>query len=366
MEHFPAPAPNDAERLQALHAFGVLDTPRERDFDEIAELAAAICGTPIGVINLIGDTRQFFKAEVGLGVRETPFESSFCAKAILEDEFMLIPDATKDVRFNCNPLVTGAPGLRFYAGAVLKTDSGHAIGTVCVLDFVPRELSPLQQQTLRVLANQVMKQLELRKALADRDRAEERQSLLNDEIAHRLKNTLAMVQAIASQTLRGVTERNAVEAFERRLFALSRAHDVLVRENWTAASIHQVIRLVLALHDDDGRITVAGPALELGPKSTLSLSLLLHELSTNAVKYGSTSRPEGRVEIDWRIEGDEEPVFVLTWRESGGPSVSAPDRTGFGSRLIRMGIAGAGGITTEYLPTGLVVTSCTPLALVRT
>lgn len=161
----------EAARLAALDAYEILDTPPEDSFDEVAQLASETCGTPIAVVNLIGEGRQFFKAEVGLGVRSTPLESSFCAKAILENEFLVVPDATKDPRFDCNPLVTGEPGLRFYAGALLRTNEGHAIGTVCVLDFQPREITPLQERTLRVLARQVMKQLELRRALAQRDAA---------------------------------------------------------------------------------------------------------------------------------------------------------------------------------------------------
>jgi GAF domain-containing protein len=155
----------EARRLEALRRYDILDTPREAAFDEIAALAAEICGTPIGVVNLIDEGRQFFKAEVGLGVRETPLETSFCAKAILEDDFLLVPDATLDPRFDCNPLVTGEPGLRFYAGALLKTTDGLAIGTLCVLDTQAKALTPLQQRTLQVLARQVMSQLELRLAL---------------------------------------------------------------------------------------------------------------------------------------------------------------------------------------------------------
>jgi PAS domain S-box-containing protein len=152
-------------RLAALDSYEILDTPTEAEFDEVAALASKICETPIAVVNLIGNQRQFFKAEVGLGVRETPFDSSFCAKAILEQDFLLVPDATMDPRFDGNPLVTAPPHLRFYAGALLKSDDGLPIGTVCVLDYRPRELSALQQETLKVLAKQVMAQLDLRRAL---------------------------------------------------------------------------------------------------------------------------------------------------------------------------------------------------------
>ncbi|WP_156358269.1 PAS domain S-box protein [Sphingobium sp. Leaf26] len=160
----------ESRRLSALVRYEILDTPREVAFDELAALAAKLCDTPIAVVNLIGDRRQFFKAEVGLGVRETPFESSFCAKAILEQDFLLVPDATQDRRFDCNPLVVGEPHLRFYAGALLKTDDGLPIGTLCVLDYEPRQLTELQQEALRVLSRQVMMQLELRRALQERTR----------------------------------------------------------------------------------------------------------------------------------------------------------------------------------------------------
>jgi PAS domain S-box-containing protein len=170
----------EARRLEALYRYEILDTPREAVFDEIAQLAAEICGTPIGVVNLIGEGRQFFKAEVGLGVRETPLETSFCAKAILEDDFLLVPDAALDPRFEGNPLVTEDPHLRFYAGALLKTTEGLPIGTLCVLDTAPKALTPLQQRTLQVLARQVMSQLDLRLTLRRREEdAQQYRTLFN-------------------------------------------------------------------------------------------------------------------------------------------------------------------------------------------
>ena len=170
------PATREAARLSALARYDVLDTPREPVFDEVAELAAAICRVPIAVVNFIGDQRQFFMAEVGLGVRETPFDSSFCAKALLEEDFLHVPDATQDHRFDCNPLVTGEPHLRFYAGALLKSPEGLPIGTVCVLDHSARTLDATQQQALRTLARQVMTTLELRRTAkqADADRKRHR------------------------------------------------------------------------------------------------------------------------------------------------------------------------------------------------
>ncbi len=157
----------EAARLRALDRYRMLDTPREQDFDEIAEAAAELCEVPIAVVNLIGDGRQFFKAEVGLGARETPLETSFCRQAILQEDFLHVPDATRDTRFEGNPLVTGEPGLRFYAGALLRTPDGHPVGTVCVLDTRPRELTERQRRGLTRLARQAMGQMELRRSLRE-------------------------------------------------------------------------------------------------------------------------------------------------------------------------------------------------------
>jgi len=159
----------EQERLAALARYEVLDTPREQSFDELAALTARLCDAPIAVVNLIGDGRQFFKAEVGLGVRETPLKSSFCVKALLEDDLLVIPDLTLDTRFECNPLVTGDPHIRSYAGALLKTEDGLPIGTLCVLDYRARPFTTLQQDTLRVLARQVMSLLDLRRTVQERD-----------------------------------------------------------------------------------------------------------------------------------------------------------------------------------------------------
>ncbi len=175
----PAPtSEREAARLRALDRYRLLDTPREQDFDEIAEAAAELCEAPIAVVNLVGDGRQFFKAEVGLGVRETPLETSFCRQAILHDDFLYVPDTARDPRFAGNPLVCGEPGLRFYAGALLKTAEGQPIGTVCVLDTRPRKLSERQRRGLMRLARQAMAQMELRRAL--REQAEQR--LLHERI----------------------------------------------------------------------------------------------------------------------------------------------------------------------------------------
>ena len=160
---------DEGDRLAALTAYDILDTPTEPEFDDIANLAAAIFDAPIGVVNLIADGRQWFKAEVGIGTRELPLEVSICRHAILEDDLMVVPDTRLDARFVNNPLVTVEGGLRFYAGARLLTPDGLPLGTVCVLDTVarPGPITTRQRLALEVLARQVMTQLELRKAVRE-------------------------------------------------------------------------------------------------------------------------------------------------------------------------------------------------------
>ncbi len=167
------PHPNQAGRLEALHRYKILDTPKEALYDDIAFLAAQICDAPIAVINFIDECRQWFKAEIGLGVRQTPLDTSICSHAILEDDFLLIPDTLLDQRFANNPLCVSEPHLRFYAGALLKTREGLPLGTVCVLDTKPRRLSEDQKGSLLRLARQVMILLELRVSVEDARHSEE-------------------------------------------------------------------------------------------------------------------------------------------------------------------------------------------------
>jgi GAF domain-containing protein len=182
------PAWSERERLEALRAYGVLDTPPEPAFDEIAEIAALVCRAPIAVVNLIDDTRQFFKAEIGLGVRETPVDVSICAHAILQGDLFVVPDTTRDSRIADNPLVTGEPNLRFYAGALLETPEGLPLGTVCVLDYAPRPegLTNEQARTLRSLARAVMAQLELRRSNVALARSERRFRTMTEHVAEAL------------------------------------------------------------------------------------------------------------------------------------------------------------------------------------
>lgn len=491
---------DETARLDALLAYDVLDTPPEPQFDDVVRVARTLCATPIALVSLVAADRQWFKAKLGLDVHETPRDQSVCAHAIKEREILVIPDLTQDARTRANPLVTGGPRLRFYAGAVLRTPDGQGLGqplgALCVIDDKPRPagLTPDQREALLALARQTMMLLQYRRAISRRDdvvqrihhrvevaesaqraggigtfeidipkgrifpssefchlfglpeqeafdaaeiealvlpedrdaisnpatrseataaldtqyrirrpsdgavrwigrrgafewddkgrplrlrgavqditdskRVEARQLVLNQELSHRMKNTLAMVNAIATQTLHQATDPQALDAFSRRIQALGKAHDALLAQSMVGALIRQTIEGVVELVADPARILLDGPDIEINARSVLSFSLLIHELATNATKYGSLSTPEGRVLVEWRIESDgKEPQLALAWREEGGPPATPPQRRGFGSRLIQSGLAGTGQADVRYESTGLQAQFRAPLAFLTT
>lgn len=174
-----APLPdNEPQRLRALHQYQILDTPAENSFDDLTYLAAEICQSPVAVISLVDAQRQWFKSKVGLTATETPRSIAFCAHAILQPEqLFVIHDTLDDQRFATNALVTSTPYIRFYAGAPLVTSDGYALGTLCVIDTIPRQLSQEQQEALRALARQVVTQLELRRNFT-------RLKLAEDQLIH--------------------------------------------------------------------------------------------------------------------------------------------------------------------------------------
>ncbi|WP_168076302.1 PAS domain-containing protein [Caulobacter sp. SSI4214] len=194
--------------------------------------------------------------------------------------------------------------------------------------------------------------------ITDRKRAELHLRLLVNELNHRVKNSLATIQAIAAQSFTGQRSlEQAQEAFSSRILALAEAHDLLTRENWEGADLHDVTERVAALHGGAGRFDLSGPAVRLSPKTALSLSMALHELATNAMKYGALSTSDGRVRVAWTLASEPgAPRLDLTWTERDGPPVSPPTRLGFGSRLIERGLAAelSGAATIDFQPDGVV------------
>lgn len=630
----PLPAlVQDSARLDALAGLNLLDTPPETEFDDIVHLASTVCETPVALVSLVAGDRQWFKARVGFPPCGTALNASVCAYTLVEPDLLTIPDLTVDPRTRDNPLVTGEPFIRFYAGAPLQAPNGQVLGSLCVIDHKPRPkgLSVRQADGLRRLARQVTAVLRERKLnmdmraardalqlseerlsfafeaagslgwwdwdipgdrlyagehfarmygldpieaaqgaplaafvdgihpddrawigeriqhavataggfsedyrlrhadgsvtwvhasgrcfhdgegnplrfpgvavditarkaadaarfagearlksimetvpvgillaeapsgrilmgnrrlaeilghatlyapssnaygefvayhadgrlveaqeyplaqisaggckrtalevqyqrpdgerrwiaisgeaiedeqgatvgavvaisdIRDRKAAEAQQDILNHELSHRLKNTLTLVQSIASQTLRNAPNLEAArDALAARLIVLGKAHDILLAGQTDSASVDQVVQEALSLHDDTGRrFRVSGPSLLVGPSAALALGLMLHELATNAVKYGALSVPNGRVSVGWTVEDvGATAEFRLDWREQGGPPVMPPTRKGFGSRLIQRGLAG-GEVALRYATEGVQCSLSAPLAGLR-
>lgn len=199
-----------------------------------------------------------------------------------------------------------------------------------------------------------------------RDRTQERefadrQRLLMHELGHRMKNTLSVVQSIVTQSMRNAASlEDARGKLQSRISAYSKAHDILLQKEWLSATLHNVVEAAKAAIglDQSDRVLLDGPTVTLGPQAALSFSLVLHELLTNASKYGALSNEKGRIDITWQVErrdGDEH--LLLTWQEIGGPKVAEPTRTGFGSRLIVSSLHAFGSARVAFTTDGLVLTS---------
>ncbi|MGM4917950.1 ATP-binding protein [Tardiphaga sp. 813_E8_N1_3] len=316
--------PNEAERLKALRSYGILDTAFEPSFDDITKIASYVCQTPISIISLVDDGRQWFKSEIGLGVRQTPMDQSICAHAILEHSFLEVEDVTGDPRFNCNPLVTGEPHVRFYAGALLRTPDGLPLGTVCVLDDKPRVLSTEQREVLAALARQVMAQMEFRRALHLSDRLQRNISRLMAVAGHDLKQPLqVMIMAIDRIRNKLTDEKDrerlgyAIDAGMRMAEELDRLAETSVMDagfgipNLRSFPISDVFESIIAnwrLHADaKGLDLVVIPSKAQVVSDPGMLRAILGNLVGNAIKYTD----HGRVLVGCRKHGNALTIEVL-------------------------------------------------------
>ncbi len=339
----------EAERLAALKSYGILDTPTEAAFRDFVQIAAHVCEAPIAVVNFVDERRQWFAAEQGLGIRETSLDVSICAHAILQPGVFVAPDLSKDERFDCNPLVTGEPRLRFYAGALLETPDGLPLGTLCVLDYVPRPngLTAAQTFTLDALARQVMTHLELLRALRQRTEAEAEKAallaekdLLVQEVHHRVKNSLSTVQSLLLLQSRTTTDEDVAQPLREsaaRIQVFGTMHEHLYRIG--AASHVEIATYLASLLDDQQAAFALGPSprkiiLEADkaqwPSSEApALGMIVVELVTNALKYG-----EGTVRVTLRTTVDG---VVLTVEDEGRgllPDFDPTKSRGLGMRVV--------------------------------
>lgn len=364
--------PDEQRRLAALRRYGVLDTPREAEFDHVVDVVARICGAPMAVINLIDETRQWFKAEVGLGVRELPLDDSICAHAILQPGLFLIEDTLKDDRFKDNPLCTGEPHLRFYAGALLETQDGEPLGTVCVLDHEPRTLTQDQQDFLKLMAHQVMRQLELRRAVsmleAERKAAEEAREALEEtlaeknvlisEIDHRVKNSLQLIQTILRmQASRAPNEehRALLDVAQARVSAVAHVHNQLhqsgdFREIDMQVFIKRLCEELQETAPKDVTLEVHAEPLKLDARRAGSVGLVINELVTNAFKYAYGNAAGGVTAVTLESAPGGQVRLVISddgAGMSGEEEAHESPASGLGTRLVTALVSGLDGEVRE-------------------
>jgi len=193
------PDKNEAGRIRALNELKILDTDAEQNYDDLVMLAAAICNTPISLVSLVDISRQWFKSRVGLDACETSRDLAFCAHAILQPDLFVVPDTLQDERFADNPLVTGEPRIRFYAGAPLIDSDGFALGTLCVIDRQPRTLDGQQRKSLIALSKQVVSQFELRRKLIELQKINDNKQRIMTVLSHDLRNAFNVQINIANR-----------------------------------------------------------------------------------------------------------------------------------------------------------------------
>ena len=294
-----APHPQQALRLETLRKYEILDTPREADFDEIVELASKICNVPISVVNLIDEERQWFKAEVGIGARETPLATSICSHVVLSSDFVEINDTHKDSRTADNELCMPADGLRFYAGALLKARNGLPIGTLCVLDNKPNALNEFQKAALHTLARQVMRELDLRLALRE-------QKILRNEMDHRVKNSLqsvaSLVRVYQGRVGRGEDMADAFDAIGRRIEATATLHQMLHDSPLDdAVMMDEFLKEIASLLQDSApeHVTISCDAVPVAISTSVasSIAVIVSEFVANSIKHAFVGDKGGHVTI---------------------------------------------------------------------
>lgn len=334
----------DAARVAALAGYRILDTPPERGFDDIVLMAARICAAPVALISLVTDDRQWFKAGLGFDACQTPIAQSVCAHALLQPGVFVIPDLAADPRTRDNTLVTEPPHIRFYAGARLESSEGVALGTLCVIDNLPRPagLTPEQGLFLEALARQVMAQMELRRAVAEKE-------LLVQEAHHRVKNSLQMVQSLltlqakttahpqAAQQLRESAARVlSFAAMHENLYRIGGAPQIDLGDYLGGLMVQLKDALSSMLVERD--ITLRAGTAWWPSSDAPSIGLILIELVTNALKYG-----RGVVAVTVRRQGEEIALIVSDDGPGLPPEFELTASKGLGMRILSGLLQGRGG-----------------------
>jgi two-component sensor histidine kinase len=291
--------------------------------------------------------------------------TTFCSEIRTSSTPIVIDQASTDAIY-CTHRTPKMYGFESYIAVPIILRSGEIFGTICALDPKPAKLSnPKTLKTLQLFAELIGSQLELEESLADQRKAVAHQDLLINELNHRVKNTLATVQSIAFQSIKNAqTLAHAHERLESRLMALARVHDVLTQERWDSAELETIVQKAIMPFEgvELQRFRLSGPPIRLPARQVLPLSMAIHELLTNALKYGALSEMSGWVAIQWSIAADGQ-TLTFRWSENDGPAVRPPSERGFGTRLIQRGLAQelGGSVDINFNPSGVTCAILIPL-----
>lgn len=380
--------------LHLLHAIS-MDLIGEHDlvtlYGKIVDAAMSITGSQFGTMQLLrlADDGSISGLELlisrGLTPQDravwewvVPTAHSSCTAALKSGQRAVIPDfeSWEEIANTEDLLAFRRAGIRSAQTTPLRSRDGSLLGMISthwnephepserdlhLLDIIARQAADLLERTIREKRLREREE-ELQQTISVLRETEELQKVLTGELAHRVKNLFAMVTAITSQSLRGSSDHLRVQTLQKRLMALSSAHDILLQSSWQSAPLGDVINAAVNGAGVSGRIRINGPDIDIGSKAALHVALLIHELTTNALKHGSLSVGAGRVDLSWRVDDTADgDVLRLNWRESKGPEVVKPTSSGFGSRLISAGLGGSGGVAVAYGSAGLVCEISAPL-----
>lgn len=349
---------NSPRRLATLEATGLMDSLPDEAFDRAVRLATRITSAPVGLVSIVDGQRQFFKARSGLDSRSefatgTPLSHSFCQFVVSQDRVMRVEDS-RSHSLLAQSRAHHDLGAVAYLGVPVHAPNGEALGSFCAIDHSPRDWTSADIEALEDLAGVLEAEIALRQTVDERQ-------LLIEELNHRVKNVFAILSGMIRLARHGEeTADTLASALEARVQALGRAHELIVpiaEINHTVGQSVPLASLFSSLLEPyvgpgSERVVIEGPGIELGPAATTNLALAIHELATNAVKYGALASAGGRLSITWTREDQE---LRIRWREiRPEPEDTQLTEPGFGSRLISICLQSQlhGEVRTEVSDTG--------------
>lgn len=326
-------------------------------------MVTRLLGVPVALVSLVDEQRQFFKSQQGLGgwaaeTRQTPLTHSFCQYVVIDETPLIVTDAENDPRV-CDNLAIPDLGVKSYLGVPLTLPSGHVIGSLCAIDTKPREWSSSDLATMGDIAAVAMSEISLRREIGRRREAENNQELLIAELHHRVKNTLSTVQALIQLSITSSPDLAKFrDTIGVRIASLANTHTLLTHKRWRAISFRDLLMSELAPYAQPGRISLRGDDFDIGAEVATTVGMMIHELTTNAAKYGALSAAGGKITISWQTAEHAEPCGLdvdLLWQETNGPLLAYQGYKGFGSTLIErlIGKQFGGSTAFDFKPEGL-------------